>query len=150
MAESTSGQTVQVPIVGFGGYELGEKLDPKEINANALADGYVTRQAKSKFRNFEEIRLFFTPKTFVVYRIDSAEAGSEEDLKVIVASLEEKYKAKMGSLIGEYRFSGNNRTIQTENEFGKNWIAVTDNKLAEQNKKEKDEIVKSKADTSGL
>ena len=150
MAESTSGQTVQVEITGFGGYELGEKLDPKEVNEKALAEGFITRPAKKKFRNFETIKLYFTPKTFVVYQISSSEAGSSEDPKVIVASLEEKYKAKMGNLFDEYRFSGNNRTIATSNEFRENFITVTDKVLLEQNRKENEQIVKSKADTNGL
>lgn len=149
-----AGETTQVEIVGFGGYELGEKLDPKEIQEKDLAAGFITRPAKSKFRNFEEIQLYFTPKTFVVYKIYSSEKGSEEDLKVIIASLEEKYKAKMGYSFGGHSFSGKGRTVSTDNKYdfdgNINWISVTDNKLSAQNTKEKEEIVKSKASTSGL
>ena len=154
--EAFAGETTQVEIVGFGGYELGEKLDPKEIQEKDLAAGYITRPAKSKFRNFEEIQLYFTPKTFVVYKIYSSEKGSEEDLKVIIASLEEKYKAKMGHSFGGHQFSGKDRTVSTDNDysinmgFRINWISVTDNKLSAQDTKEKEEIVKSKASTSGL
>ncbi len=149
--KSTGGEAIQVEITGFAGYELGEKLNPKEVNKKDLANGYVQRPAKRKFRNFEEIKLYFTPKTFVVYDIRSSEKGNFDDLKVIVASLEEKYKAKMGSLLDEYRFSGNHRTVSTGRGFGDiNWISVQDNKLAKQNEKEKAEIVKSKADTTGL
>ena len=152
--EAFAGETTKVEIVGFGGYELGEKLDPKEIQEKDLAAGYITRPAKSKFRNFEEIQLYFTPKTFVVYKIYSSEKGSEEDLKVIIASLEEKYKAKMGHSFGGHQFSGKGRTISTDNDFQTsgniNWISVTDDKLSAQDTKEKEEIVKSKASTSGL
>ena len=152
MHKSTHGGAVQIEITGFAGYELGEKLDPKGVDQIDLANGFVQRPAKRKFRNFEEIRLYFTPKTFVVYAIRSSEKGSSDDLKVIVASLEEKYKAKMGSLLGEYRFSGNHRTVSTGKVFGgdANWISVQDDNLAKQNEKEKAEIVKSKADTTGL
>lgn len=152
--EAFAGETTQVEIVGFGGYDLGEKLDPKEIQEKDLAAGYITRPAKNKFRNFEEIELYFTPKTFVVYKIRSTEKGNEEDLKVIIASLEEKYKAKMGYSFGGHSFSGKGRTVSADNIYGIdgniNWIAVTDNNLSNQDTKEKEEIVKSKADTSGL
>ena len=152
MHKSTHGEAVQTEITGFGGYKLGEKLDPKAVNEKDMTNGYIIRPAKSKFRNFAEIKLYFTPKTLVVYNIYSAENGSNDDLKVIVASLEEKYKAKMGSFIDEYRFSGNHRTVTAGRglDFNVNYISVTDSNLEKQNKKEKDEIVKSKVDTKGL
>lgn len=131
----------QVAITGFGGYELGETLNSNELNAEDLTAGYVTRPAKTQFRNFKDVRLYFTPKTFVVYEISSSEHGSDEDMEAIVVSLEEKYKAKMIKLPGTHQIHGKGRTITTERthtlDEGQNKISVKDNDLEKQNEKEK-------------
>ena len=141
-------------IAGFGGYGLGGKLNPKQLNAKMRENGYVICKAKKTFRKFEKVQLHFTPKTFIIYKIYASEQGSKEDLKVIKASLERIYNEKMTNNFMQYQFSRNGRTVRTGHAiaFPKNinWISVTDDKLEKLNNKEKEEIVQSKVDTNGL
>ena len=141
-------------ITGFGGYGLGKRLNQKILNAKMRENGYVVCKAKITFRKFEKVRLHFTPKTFIIYKIYASEEGSKDDLNIIKASLEKRYNEKMTKNFMQYQFSRDNRTVRTGHAmaFPKNinWISVTDDKLEKLNNKEKEEIVQSKVDTSGL
>lgn len=141
-------------VTGFGGYRVGIRLNPKILTEQRLKDGYVLCEAGKIFRNFDKIRLYFTPKTFVVYQIYSSEKGNEDELEIIKASLEKRYKVTMKARWKSYHFSRNNMTViaghSTAFPDDINWISVTNDKLEEQYEKEKEEIVQSKVDTSGL
>ena len=145
-------QSDQIQITGFGGYELGEQLDPNNLSKEDLKNGYVRCPAKKQFRNFGETTLYFTPKTFHVYQISSLEKdGSEEDAAVIKASVEKKYEAVMEKRgWREYSFTRNHRRFIVENNYRGNFIYVIDHDLQKLNEKEKKEIAQSKVDTTGL
>ena len=148
---SESQKAIQTPIVGFGGYKLEEKIDQNTLNAKNFADGYIERKAADKFRDFDVIRLYFTPKTFLVYKIESWGEGGEETFEVIRASIEKKYERKMIHFLTMYTLGRNNKSLTLERRaFEQIRLEVTDKKLEKQNEKEKEEIIQSKADSSGL
>lgn len=160
--KSAPRETEQVEIIGFGGYELGEKLDPNGFNDNDdynfRMNGYVIRPAQKVFRNFKRIRLYLTPKTFTVYKILSygvnfSEKDSNDLLLIVVASLEKKFKIKMKKFrtVNEFFFTRNHRTVSTATEnWAEVWISFEDENLKRLNEREKEDIIQSKADTSGL
>lgn len=148
---SESQKAIQTPIVGFGGYKLEEKIDQNTLNEKNIADGYIEREAVDKFRDFDVIRLYFTPKTFLVYKIESWGEGGEETFEVIRASIEKKYEKKMIHFLTMYSLGRNKRSLTLERRaFGQIRFEVTDKKLENQNEKEKEEITQSKVDTRGL
>lgn len=140
----------QTQIMGFGGYELGEQLDPNKLSEKDLRNGCVRCPAKKIFQNFEEITLYFTPKTFTVYQISSSAKGNETDYEVIIASFEKKYEMVMEKSRAYSQFSRNGRTISVRYKYFENDISVTDKKLSKLETSERGEIVKSKVDTDGL
>ncbi|MCI5778859.1 MAG: hypothetical protein MR051_03435 [Lentisphaeria bacterium] len=156
MDKEECGEKVTVPIIGFGGYNLGEKLNV-EVAKKYAKKGCIKVRAEKKFRNFDSVYLYFTPKTYMIYRISSVGKGDENEFQVIVASLEQKYQAKMGDdgLLGTKIFGDGNRSISvkdTATELGLvgNTITFEDERLYKQNEREESEIAKSKVTTEGL
>jgi hypothetical protein len=145
--------TDQVAITGFGGYTLGGKLNPEAINQKMRETGYVFVKAKTQFRNFEKVQLFFTPKTLLVYQINSRAKGNLDDLLIIKASFEKKYKEKMENVFGGFGITRGDRVIKIGTDrSGKdeNFISIADLILAKQAQKEKTELSQEQIDTTGL
>lgn len=144
----------QVPITGFGGYTLGAKLNPAAINQQAREKGFIFCKAKTQFRNFENVRLFFTPKTLLIYQINARAKGNViDDLEIIRKSFEKKYNEEMKRVYGGLAISRGDRIVKIGTDLrGKdeNFISVADLKLAEQAQKEKTEFTNEQVDTTGL
>ncbi|MBO4648639.1 MAG: hypothetical protein J5806_10845 [Lentisphaeria bacterium] len=146
----------QVAITGFGGYTLGERLNPKAINQQMREKGYVFVKAKTQSRIFEKVQMFFTPKTLTVYNIYACEKGSYDDLKIIKASIESKYQEKMylfppydrwGIERGErVIIIGKGRLWNQD----KNYILIADLGLEKQSKVEREEFMREQISTVGL
>ncbi len=145
----------QVAITGYGGYSLGEMLNPEQLDKKMRENGYVDCKAKKPFRNFVSVRLYFTPKTFLIYKIESGvKGGGIGELAPLKAALEKKYNEKMKEVFRGYSLSRGDRTIfATHRDEGyarlSVFISVIDNKLLEQGRKEHDEI-EQEVDISGL
>ena len=151
MAQTTD----QVAITGFGGYTLGGRLNPKAINQQMREKGYVFVKAKTQFRNFEKVKLFFTPKTLIVYQINARAKGSYDDLAIIKASFERKYQEKMERerVYGVFGITKGERVIKIGRALGdknENFISIADLKLAQQAQKERKEFQQEQIDTTGL
>ena len=154
--EDSPQATNQVAITGFGGYTLGGRLNPKAINQQMRKKGYVFVKAKTQFRNFEKVQLFFTPKTLIIYQINARAKGSDDDLAIIKASFERKYQAKMVRDYGRFGITKGERvikigrTLDDKNENLINFISIADLKLAKQSQKERKEFEQEQIDTTGL
>ena len=151
--EDSAKATDQVAITGFGGYTLGGRLNPKAINQQMRKKGYVFVKAKTQFRNFEKVQLFFTPKTLIVYQINARAKGSYDDLGIIKASFEKKYQEKLERVYGGFGITRGERVIKIGRALGdknENFISIADLKLAQQAQKERKEFKQEQISTDGL
>ena len=138
-----------VAITGFGGYTLGEMLNPKALNEKMRERGYVDCKAQKPFRKFVNVRLYFTPKTFLIYKIESSSKGGLDEKKILDSALERKYNQKRQTIYGEYAIIVGDRIIKTRLRDDSVIILVIDSKLVKQKDKEKEEIAQE-VDISGL
>jgi predicted Zn finger-like uncharacterized protein len=153
-------------VTGAFGIKFGDsytsKMNKNNIEKTNDGDFVYFIDAPKKFREFNKLCLFITPKTHKIYAILTAAKLETKDkakaeYEIISGMLSQKYKIKPERIPFHYDGSGcnfcfkdNGISLYTEDSKALIKIMYVDNDLAELAKKERLEIESKKSDSSAI